>query len=85
MKNLDDKIRILRGDIMDFYTAIEYICSLDEEALAIDLLMKSYRKKSEENYNLLCNSEKCMKAIQKINKERYKDEAIDALSDVYNN
>jgi hypothetical protein len=67
---------------MDLYTAIEYICSIDAEAEAIDMLMKTYRKKVEKNYNLLCNREKCMNAIRKINKERYKDEAIDALSNV---
>lgn len=67
---------------MDLYTAIEYICSINEEAEAIDILMKSFKKKAEENYNLLCNREKCMNAIRKINKERYKDEAIDALSDI---
>ena len=69
---------------MDIYSAIEYICSIDEECEAINLLMKSYQKKAEENLSLLCNREKCMNAIRKINKERYKDEAIDALSDVNN-
>ena len=67
---------------MDLYTAVEYICSNDEEYEAIKMLMESYHKKAEKNLHLLCNREKCMNAIRKINKERYKDDAIDAFADV---
>lgn len=69
---------------MDIYSAIEYICSINGEYEAINMLMKSYQKKAEESFSLLCNREKCMNAIRKINKERYKDDAIDALADVNN-
>ena len=67
---------------MDIYTAIEYICSIDEELEAISVLLNSHMKKHEKNFKDLCDREKSLKAICKLNRAKYKDEAIDALSDV---
>ena len=69
---------------MDLYTAIEYICSIDEELEAISTLLSSHTKKHERNFKDLCDREASLKAICKLNKAHYKDEAIDALSDVDN-
>ena len=69
---------------MDIYTAIEYICSIDEELEAISVLLNSHRKKHEQNFKDLCDREASLKAICKLNMAKYKDEAIDALSDVNN-
>ena len=69
---------------MDIYTAIEYICSIDEELKAISILLNSHRKKHEQNFKYLCDREESLKAICKLNRAKYKDEAIDALSDVDN-
>ena len=69
---------------MDLYTAIEYICSIDSENEAIQILLKSYARKYEKNFKDLCNRESCLNAICKLNKAHYHDEAIDALSDINN-
>lgn len=69
---------------MDLYTAINYICSIDAELEAILTLLSSHTKKYEKNFKDLCDREASLKAIFKLNKAHYKDEAIDALSDVDN-
>ena len=69
---------------MDIYTAIEYICSIDAELEAISVLLNSHRKKHEKNFKDLCDREASLKTICKLNRAKYKDEAIDALSDVDN-
>ena len=69
---------------MDISTAINYICSIDEELEAISVLLRSHREKHEQNLKDLCDREKSLKAICKLNRVKYKDEAIDALSDVDN-
>lgn len=70
--------------MMDIYTATNYICSIDAELEAISLLLISHRKKYEQNFKDLCDREASLKAICKLNRAQYKDEAIDALSDVDN-
>lgn len=69
---------------MDIYTAIEYICSIDAELEAISTLLKSHERKHEKNFKDLCDREASLRTICKLNKKHYKDEAIDALSDVDN-
>ena len=69
---------------MDIYTAIEYICSIDAELEAISILLKSHERKHDKNFKDLCDREASLRAICKLNKAHYKDEAIDALSDVDN-
>ena len=69
---------------MDIYTATSYICSIDAELEAISLLLNSHIKKHEQNFKDLCDREASLKAICKLNRAHYKDEAIDALSDVDN-
>ena len=69
---------------MDLYSAINYICSIDAELEAISVLLNSHRGKHEQNFKDLCDREASLKAICKLNKAHYKDEAIDALSDVDN-
>ena len=70
--------------MMDIYTAIEYICSIDAEIEAISVLLNSHRKKHEKNFKDLCDRGATLKTICKLNRAKYKDEAIDALSDVDN-
>ena len=70
--------------MMDIYTAIEYICSIDAELEAISVLLNSHKKKHEKNFKDLCDREASLKIICKLNRANYKDEAIDALSDVDN-
>ena len=69
---------------MDLYTAIEYIRSIDAELEAVNTLLASYKRKYDKNFKDLCDREASLKAICKLNKAHYKDEAIDALSDVDN-
>ena len=69
---------------MDLYTAIEYICSIDAELEAVNTLLASHKRKYDKNFKDLCDREASLKAICKLNKAHYKDEAIDALSDVDN-
>ena len=66
------------------YTSIEDSGSIDAELEAIAVLLNSHRKKHEKNFKDLCDREKSLKAICKLNRAKYKDEAIDALSDVDN-
>ena len=69
---------------MDLYTAINYICSIDAELEAVNTLLVSHKRKYDKNFKDLCDREASLKAICKLNKAHYKDEAIDALSDVDN-
>lgn len=69
---------------MDIYTAIEYICSIDAELEAVNMLLVSHKRKHDKNFKDLCDREASLRAICKLNKAHYKDESIDALSDVDN-
>lgn len=69
---------------MDLYQAIEYICSIDAELEAISILLKSHERKYEKNLKDLCDRETSLKIIYKLNQAHYKDEAINALSDIDN-
>ena len=64
--------------------AIEYICSSDAELEAISLLLESHKKKHHRVERKLADREKSIRSICKWNRHKYKDEAIDVLSDVDN-
>lgn len=66
------------------FKAIEFICSNDDELEAINILLASHKRKHDKHYEDLCDREASLKAICKINNAHYKDEAIDALSDIDN-
>lgn len=70
------------NDIDALLEAIEFICSIDAELEAITKLMARHKKKHEEMQRQLADREKSLRAICKLNLHKYKDEAIDALSDV---
>lgn len=69
---------------MDLYQAIEYICVNDAELKAVFILLKSHERKHEKNLKDLCDREASLKIIYKLNQVHYKDEAINALSDIDN-
>lgn len=62
--------------------AIEIICSLDAELEAVSLLLEQHKKKHNRAINKLVDREKSLRSICKWNRHKYKDEAIDVLSDV---
>ena len=64
--------------------AIEVICALDAELEAVSVLLKRHEKKHKRTINKLADREKALRSICKWNRHKYKDEAIDVLSDVDN-
>ena len=64
--------------------AIESICAMDAEVEAITVLLKIYAQKQEKQQEALRDRENSLRAICKWNREKYRDEAIDILSDVDN-
>ena len=64
--------------------AIETICSLDAELEAVSLLLEQHKKKHNRTVNKLADREKSLRSICKWNRHKYKDEAIDVLSDIDN-
>lgn len=64
--------------------AIEYICSIDAELEAVEELLKQHKKKHGRVERKLADREKSLRSICKWNRHKYKDEAIDVLSDVDN-
>ena len=70
--------------VVQFGESVAELKAVDEELEAISVLLNSHRKKHEQNFKDLCDREASLKAICKLNMAKYKDEAIDALSDVNN-
>lgn len=64
--------------------AVEVICSLDAELEAVSELLKQHERKHNRTVNKLAEREKSLRSICKWNRHKYKDEAIDVLSDVDN-
>ena len=64
--------------------AIEVICSLDAELEAVSMLLEQHKKRHSRTVNKLADREKSLRSICKWNRHKYKDEAIDVLSDVDN-
>ena len=64
--------------------AIEVICSLDAELEAVSMLLEHHKKKHNRTVNKLAERERTLRSICKWNRHKYKDEAIDVLSDVDN-
>lgn len=64
--------------------AIEVICSLDAELEAISKLLVLHEKKHKRAINKLADREKSLRSICKWNRHKYKDAAINVLSDVDN-
>ena len=64
--------------------AIDYICSIDAELEAVFKLLERHKKKHKRTINKLADREKSLRSICKWNRHKYKDEAIDVLSDVDN-
>lgn len=62
--------------------AIKYICSVDAELDVIAMLNYSLKQKYESLEKKLADREKSLKAICKLNRKLYHNDAIDTLSDV---
>lgn len=63
---------------------IEYICSIDAELEAVEALLTRHKIKHNRTAQKLADREKSLRSIYKWNQHKYKDEAIDALSNVDN-
>jgi hypothetical protein len=64
--------------------ALEYICSIDAELEAVSMLLERHKIKHNRTVRKLADREKSLRSICKWNRHKYKDEAIDVLSDVDN-
>ena len=64
---------------MTYNEAINLIIKLDCEIGAIERLLKSLHEKKNKADDELSERRACMKAANKINEMKYKDDAIDAL------
>lgn len=66
---------------MDLNTALNYICVTDQELEAIAILLSSHTKKHKITEQTLQFTKTSLRLVRKINAEKHRNSAIDALCD----